>query len=158
MGRTPISHRGLGDPAKYPLENARYTDMCMQVLSQDCRAEWNLCLLARRRVSDSLCAGGWFFDIATPHHAAHSTPTLPHRGLNARNPDICPGSIYFPETYRSPHENRRFRTHILTLNPAPRWGVQRVLRAFQRFILAGLGGQLIAPDALGLHPRCGDAA
>ena len=26
---------------------------------------------------------GWFLDIATPHHAA---------------PDICPGSIYFPET------------------------------------------------------------
>ena len=26
-------------------------------------------------------AACWFFDIATPHHAAHSTSRLPHRGF-----------------------------------------------------------------------------
>ena len=60
---------------------------------------------------------GWFFDIATPHHAALSTSRQPHRGLNARDLDICPRSIYFPETYRSNPENRRFQTHFLSFNP-----------------------------------------
>ena len=73
--------------------------------------------LPLRFISPPQWQRGWFFDIATPHHVAHSTSRLPHRGLNARDLDICPRSIHFPETYRSNPENRRFQTHILTFNP-----------------------------------------
>ena len=47
-----------------------------------------------------------------------STPWQPHRGFSQERANICFWSIYFPQTRSSEHENQRFRTHILSLNPA----------------------------------------
>ena len=46
-----------------------------------------------------------------------STPWQPHRGFSQERANICFWSIYFPQTRSSEHENQRFRTHILSLNP-----------------------------------------
>jgi hypothetical protein len=40
-----------------------------------------LLVVPLRFISPPQWQRGWFFDIATPHHAAHSTSRLPHRGF-----------------------------------------------------------------------------
>ncbi|MCQ9170023.1 hypothetical protein JY504_08320, partial [Corynebacterium amycolatum] len=50
--------------------------------------------------------------------------------------NICFWSIYFPQTRSSEHENQRFRTHILSLNPV------QAVTAF----MAGGGGAMEVTD------------
>ena len=62
-----------------------------------------------------------------------STPWQPHRGFSQERANICFWSIYFPQTRSSEHENQRFRTHILSLNPSRAclnvWGRVRMRKA-----------------------------